>query len=151
MLIRSKIDPDIKEKEILVLSDREDGELKNIMDSLHMMFDLTVTGTDRKGDHVNVRLTDVISFASWEGKVKVLSVSGEMMLTRTLASLEDELPKELFFRISRSEIINIKRIRKLDMSFSGTIKVIMNTGYETYTSRRNVAGLKDLITGKEKK
>ena len=50
-----------------------------------------------------------------------------------------------FFRISKSEIVNLKKIRRLDMSVTGTIKVILSDGTETYTSRRNVTKLKNCL------
>lgn len=151
MIIRKKIDPAYTEKEITVFSCSEDRELQNIMDALQMMFGTTVSGTDQRGNRVNARLSDVISFFSENGKVKAHTTDGDLTLPRTMYSLEEELPEDMFFRISRSEIINIRRIRKLDMSFAGTIKVIMNDGYETYVSRRNVTGLKKLLVGKERK
>lgn len=46
------------------------------------------------------------------------------------------------FQIRNREL---KKIRSLDVSLTGTIKVIMKNGYETYTSRRNVAKLKELL------
>ena len=44
-----------------------------------------------------------------------------------------------------TEIINLKKIRRLDMSITGTIKVIMKDDSESYTSRRNVAKLKQVL------
>ena len=55
------------------------------------------------------------------------------------------LPDSGFVRISRSEIINIKKIGKLDMSLTGTIRIQMKNGYSTFVSRRNVAKLKKLL------
>lgn len=59
--------------------------------------------------------------------------------------MEDDLNEKLFFRSSKSEIINLKQIQRLDMSLSGTIRVIMKDGSETYTSRRNVVKLKKVL------
>lgn len=45
-------------------------------------------------------------------------------------------------RISRFEIVNLRRIVKLDTSLTGTIRVQMEGGIQTYVSRRNVARIK---------
>ena len=64
--------------------------------------------------------------------------------------IEEEYEKLCFVRISKSEIVNYKKIKSLDMSLTGTIKVIMKNGYETYSSRRNVSKLKELLLQNKK-
>lgn len=59
--------------------------------------------------------------------------------------LEEELEESVFIRISKAEIINIRKIKRVDMNTIGTIKVIMRDGTETYTSRRNVTRLKKAL------
>jgi DNA-binding LytR/AlgR family response regulator len=39
----------------------------------------------------------------------------------------------------------VKKIKSLDMSVTGTIRVIMKNDYETYVSRRNVARIKERL------
>ena len=48
-----------------------------------------------------------------------------------------------FVRISNSEIVNSGHIDRLDMSLTGTIKMCMENGDETYVSRRYVSKIKD--------
>ena len=67
------------------------------------------------------------------------------MISKKLYELENELNGKIFFRSSKSEIINLKQIQKLDLSLSGTIRVIMKDGSETYTSRRTVSKLKKAL------
>ena len=52
------------------------------------------------------------------------------------------MDEKRFLRISKSEIINLRKIERLDMSITGTIKVVLTDGTETFTSRRNVTKLK---------
>lgn len=55
----------------------------------------------------------------------------------------------------KKEIINIRKIERVDMNMAGTIKVIMRDGTQTFTSRRNVTRLKEAleqsINGRERK
>jgi len=62
-----------------------------------------------------------------------------------LYELEERLDEGQFFRISKSEIVNLKKIKRLDLSITGTIKVILSDGTESYTSRRNVTKLKQIL------
>ena len=55
-----------------------------------------------------------------------------------LPSISEEVCDEL----GLTEIFNLKKIKRLDMSITGTIKVLLSDGTETYTSRRNVTKLK---------
>lgn len=67
------------------------------------------------------------------------------MFLKKLYELESQLDKRQFIRISKSEIVNIRKIKKLDISHAGTIKVALMDGTETYTSRRNVSKLKAVL------
>lgn len=50
-----------------------------------------------------------------------------------------------FIKISQSEIVNIKFIKKLDLSFNGTIKLIFKNGDETFVSRRAIKEFKNKL------
>jgi DNA-binding LytR/AlgR family response regulator len=72
-------------------------------------------------------------------------MEGSYVVQEKLYELEERLDAGQFFRISKSEIVNLKKIKRLDMSITGTIKVILSDGTETYTSRRNVTKLKQCL------
>ena len=67
---------------------------------------------------------------------------GLYSISKKLYELETDLDEKRFLRISKSEIINLRKIERLDMSITGTIKVVLTDGTETFTSRRNVTKLK---------
>ena len=62
-----------------------------------------------------------------------------------LYEIEERLEKNDFIRISRFEIINIKYIEKLDLSFTGTIAVSLKNGKICYVSRRNLKEFKNIL------
>lgn len=55
---------------------------------------------------------------------------------RTLAQLEMRLPPEVFFRASRSEIINLRMVESVEPWFSGSLRVKLKGGKEVEMSRR---------------
>ena len=71
-------------------------------------------------------------------KVFAQTMEGIYQLRERLYELEERLGSEAFLRISHSEIVNRRRICRLDVSLTGTIAVILEGGITTYVSRRYV-------------
>ncbi len=65
---------------------------------------------------------------------------------KNLRDLEEVLDQESFIRISQSEILNIKRVKKFDFSSTGTIGVELENGEKTYVSRRRVKEIKAVLS-----
>jgi len=145
MLIRTNINERYKETELHVCKDTMDDEVRRIMGELHAMYDPSLSGTDEAGNKCMIQPGDIVTFYAEKQKVFAKDAEKKYTIQRTLTELEKELESFGFVRISKSEIVNIRKIKSLDMSFTGTIRVIMKSGYETYTSRRNVAKLKELL------
>ena len=57
-------------------------------------------------------------------------------------AVEEKLDKTKFVRISNSEIVNLKKIKRLDTSVTGTIKMYLQSDIETYVSRRCISKIK---------
>lgn len=59
--------------------------------------------------------------------------------------MEERLNSNYFIRISNSEIINLKKVKNFDLSFTGTICVELMNGTTTYVSRRYVSKMKTIL------
>ena len=92
-----------------------------------------------------LRPSELISVWAEGPKVYVLSGEERYLVSYKLYEIEAELGERDFVRISKSEIVNVHKIRNLDMSITGTIRLVMRGGYETYVSRRNVAKIKERL------
>ena len=60
-----------------------------------------------------------------------------------LYELEERLDNR-FVRISNSEIVNLKKVKSLDLSFVGTICMELSNGEVSYVSRRYVSKMKKI-------
>ncbi len=60
----------------------------------------------------------------------------EPYVHRTLAQLENRLPPDLFFRASRSQIINLRCVESVEPWFSGSLRVRLAGGKVVEMSRR---------------
>ncbi len=93
---------------------------------------LMVKDTDRV---VFVRLDD-IDWIEAAGNYAVLHVGrNSHVLRETMGNLEETLPEELFFRVSRSAFIHLQRIRELQPLPGGQHVVILNDGQKVTMTR----------------
>ncbi|MBP5608850.1 MAG: LytTR family transcriptional regulator [Lachnospiraceae bacterium] len=150
MQIRSEINNKYTELEVHVCNDEMTDEVREVMSRLHSFFDTSLTGTDEAGNRCILSPAEIYSFYAEGQKVFALDASKKYTVSQKLYELEKDYEDLCFIRISKSELINYRKIRKLDMSLTGTIKVIMKNGYETFSSRRNVARLKELLLNGKK-
>lgn len=93
---------------------------------------------------VKLNLAEVYCFISENNKVFAVCEKEKFRLRERLYQLEEKLP-ENFLKINQSCIANMKKIKKFDASFTGTLKVIFKNGYTDYVSRRNVKNVKERL------
>ncbi len=145
MIIKANINERFRETELHVCKNRMDEEVHRIVDQLHGLYDPALNGMDEVGNRCVLRPAELICFYAEKQKVIALDAVKRYTVQKTLQELETEFENCGFLRISRSELVNVNKIRSLDLSLTGTIKVIMENGYETYASRRNVTRLKSRL------
>lgn len=145
MRVRARIDKNLDMVEILVCSNELTPQVKALVEDISAFVNEGISGTDFRGEKVMIPLRDILRFYSENQKVIARDMEGSYVVQEKLYELEERLDAGQFFRISKSEIVNLKKIKRLDMSITGTIKVILSDGTETYTSRRNVTKLKQCL------
>ena len=146
MKILTETDNKYKEIELHVCNNALTDEVRAIVGELHEIYDYNILGTDETGNKRMIRRAEILSAFSEGQRVIVLTGDGRYVVQKKLYELEQDLGDTNFIRISKSEIVNIRKIRSLDLSITGTIRLVMKTGYETYVSRRNVAKIKEKLT-----
>lgn len=147
MLIKPVIDKNYPQLEVHVCKAEMDKEVKDVCNELHKLFDSVLPGVDENGDRCMLSVAAVFSFYSVGQKVIAKTAEKEYTVGKKLYEIEEEYESIGFVRIAKSEVVNCKKIRRLDMSLTGTIRLVMANGYETYASRRNVTKIKKLLMG----
>ncbi len=145
MDIKTIINSRYSDMELHICSDEMNDEVRKVCSELHLLYDRSLAGMDERGNRRMLRPGEISSFYSEGQKVIALAEKERYTIQAALYELEAELTKSHFIRISRSEIVNLRKIRELDMSVTGTIRILMKNGYETYVSRRNVSKLKERL------
>ena len=145
MDIKACISKEYREIELHVCSNVMSDEVRAIMSELHDSYDRTLAATDERGDRRILRPAEVVYFAASGQKVIAGTKDERYTVPMKLYELEAELPASRFVRISKSEIVSIGMIKSMDLSITGTIRITMKNGYETFVSRRNVAKIKEML------
>ena len=144
MNIEIQIDENCRTPKIIIVTDCMTEEVSEIMRRLSEEQTKTLTGF-RDGAAELLAPEDVLRIYAANGRVYAWTERSEYQLRLRLYELEQRLDRQTFVRISNSEIINLKRERKFDLSLSGTICVILSDGTAAYVSRRYVARIKQLL------
>ena len=66
-------------------------------------------------------------------------------LKQRLYEIESILPGNDFIRISNSEIINLNKVKSINTRILGSIVITFYSGYKTYSSRRYIAKIKEVL------
>ena len=144
MQIEIKTDEQYKDLKIIILTDKMTDEINAILKKLSDDGPQVIAGF--KDNSVEVLdPSDIYRVFAQSGKVLAETVHGNYVLHLKLYEVEQRLEKMSFVRISHSDIINLKRVKSFDLSFVGTICIVLANGTVTYVSRRSVAKIKQLL------
>ena len=144
MQVRIEVSQTVKETEVIVRTPKMTDEVNSIVKRIS-----EETPQMRSGlleDTLEIlEQEDIIRIYASGGKVYAVTKNGEYTLRLRLYELEERLDKNRFVRISNSEIINLKMAKRFDLSFAGTICVMLSNGTSAYVSRRYVSKIKRLL------
>lgn len=144
MQVEVKIDHSYTEPKIIILTDSITEDVNLIFKKLTEDIPQIISGSMNEKIEV-IEQEDLIRIYANEGKVFAVTSKGEYTLRLRLYEVEERLTSNHFVRISNSEIVNLKKAKNFDLSFTGTICVELVNGTITYVSRRYVSKIKKLL------
>lgn len=128
-------------REAIAASTPDAGQLRRMLESLRPAIPQKIAG--RRGKRIVLLSPKEVLRAGIEDKLVFLYTATERFLTdRTVAELESLLGPAGFFRISRSELVNLEHVRELVPWFSGTARVRLTNGQELDVSRERARELR---------
>ena len=144
MRVEIKIDETAKETKVIILTDAMTEEVQALMKRLTDQSPPMLAGF--RGDSAALlQEDDILRIYASGGKVYAVTALGEYTLRLRLYELEERLSGGSFVRISHSEMVNLRKVRGFDLSFSGTISVQLADGSTTFVSRRYVSKIKQVL------
>lgn len=146
MKLSIKIDTGIEEPEALITTDRMSDEVNKIVDFISRLDDTATVITGIKDEKAELLEPEsLIRIYAEAGKVYAKTAQDLYQLRLRLYEVEDRLDSSMFVRISNSEIVNLKKVKSLDLSFAGTICMELSNGEVSYVSRRCVSKIKKIL------
>lgn len=144
MKVGINIDRSVEEVEVLITAQEQSRTVNALYEHI-VEFDKKSleTLTAYRDDIAKiVNVTDVFRIYTGNQKVYIQTHQGEYAIRYRLYELEAALDKKQFLRISNSEIVNIKKIRDIDLSIIGRICIRFEDNTQTYVSRRYIPKIK---------
>lgn len=144
MKVKMELHEKYKEPEIHICHDTDSKEIRKLYAEIKSIVDAKLRAYD-KSEMVMLPCTELIRIFTLEKKVYAVTAERTYQLHERLYELEESLDGNLFIRISNSEIVNARKIKRLDTSLTGTIKMYLQGEQETYVSRRYVSKIKKAL------
>lgn len=144
MQVEVKIDDSCSEPKVIILTASITEKVNNLVQKLSEKNPRIISGS-KNGRIEVLEQNDLFKIYADSGRVFAATNHGEYMLRLRLYEIEERLNPSQFVRISNSEIINLKKVKNFDLSFTGTICVELMNGTTTYVSRRYVQKIKKIL------
>lgn len=146
MKINIKIDRHMEELEVLITTARMSEEVNRVVEWISKFDPTTTMITGIKVDKYELLTQEsLIRIYAEDGKVYAKTAKDQYLIRLRLYELEERLDDRKFVRISHSEIVNLKMVKSLDLSYVGTICMELSNGEVCYVSRRYVSKIKRIL------
>ncbi len=147
--VRFELDPALDQIEVLVHAPELDEEVEKLIERISAHPPELLTVTDMDGAIRKISEDERISVSVDGKQVQIVTGNGSYKVRQTLQSLEDGLDPQKFVRISRYELVNLTKVRKYDFTLTGTLRLELAGGIETWASRRCIPTIRRKLQGKE--
>ncbi|MBR0308854.1 MAG: LytTR family transcriptional regulator DNA-binding domain-containing protein [Mogibacterium sp.] len=142
-----KQNDELDDIEVTFSASEKDEEVFSLMKMISDPLVGTLIVCDANGSKVTLAEDRIISISSGNKKLAVCAEDGTYELRMSLQDAEELLNPFMFMRISRYEIINLGKVRRFDFSVTGTLRIEMEDGSETWASRRLIPAIRSRLAG----
>ena len=143
MKLEIKIDTAIVEPETVITTSAMTDEVNRVVNYISNLENTSFMITGQKDGKIELLdQENIIRLYAENGKMFAKLEQAAYQIRLRLYELEERLDNEKFVRISNSEIVNLKKVKGLDLSFAGTICMELENGEVSYVSRRYVSKIK---------
>lgn len=143
MKVEVKLNKDLEEPVVIIETPQITEEVNRIVDFISEDKEEVLTGIYQEKIEI-LEEKEIIRIFAENGKVFAQTMDRKYLMKLPLYKIEKRLSGD-FLRISNAEIINIRKIDNIDLSFIGTICITMKNGESSYCSRRFVVKIKKIL------
>ena len=139
MKLELNIDEKVKETLVVVSANKIDKEVQNLINYIEYSSDYLIGIVEDKASIIDI--DEIIRVYIEDRKTFVVTVKDTYVVKKKLYEVESMVTRN-FIKISQSEIANIKFIKNLDFSNTGTIVIKYKNSDISYVSRRMIKEFK---------
>ena len=139
MKLELNIDEKVKETLVVVNANKVDKEVQNLINYIEYSSEYLIGIVEDKASIININ--EIIRVYIEDRKTFVVTVKDTYVVKKKLYEVESMVTRN-FIKISQSEIANIKFIKNLDFSNTGTIVIKYKNSDISYVSRRMIKEFK---------
>ena len=144
MDIEIKVDKKYDTPKIIIYAKDINKEVSDIID--------TISNINQKSLKVYrdekiyfLKQNEIETIYSENGKIYVRCNNELFIVKNRLYKLENILDKNIFVRISNSEIVNFSMVKNIDFKIIGSLILNFKSGNTTYASRRYIPKIKEFL------
>lgn len=144
MKVEIIIDESIEETNVKIYSNKYSKEVENIRDALSETLLDKIVAFQSKEVFI-LSFDEIIRIYAQDKSVYIKTKDNTYTTRLTIYEFESKADRRNFIKISRSEIVNLDYVKRLDLSFTGTIAVELANGDVSYVSRRKLKEFKKAL------
>ena len=135
--------------DVLFTASEVDGQVAALMNKVADPLATTWEVSDEQGSPVTLAEESIATISIDSKRLRIVADDGVYWLKMTLQDAEKALNPSMFLRVSRYEIVNLHKVRRFDFTITGTLRVEMEDGTDTWASRRFIPTIKERLQKKE--
>ncbi|MEZ7765038.1 LytTR family DNA-binding domain-containing protein [Gemella sp. 27098_8_92] len=139
MKLELNIDEKVKETLVVVSANKIDKEVQNLINYIEYSSEYLIGIVEDKASIIDI--DEIIRVYIENRKTFVVTLKDTYVVKKKLYEVENMVTRN-FIKISQSEIANIKFIKNLDFSNTGTIVIKYKNSDISYVSRRMIKEFK---------
>lgn len=139
MKLELNIDEKVKETLVVVSANKIDKEVQNLINYIEYSSEYLIGIVEDKASIIDI--DEIIRVYIEDRKTFVVTLKDIYVVKKKLYEVENMVTRN-FIKISQSEIANIKFIKNLDFSNTGTIVIKYKNSDISYVSRRMIKEFK---------
>jgi len=135
--------------DVLFRASEEDEQVEALMARVADPLSSLLTVRDEADAVVTLPEERIVTISVDNKKLRIVADNGIYWMKTSMQDAEAMLNPSWFLRISRYEIVNLRKVQQFDFSISGTLRIDLEDGTETWASRRFIPAIKRRLQGKE--
>ncbi|MGF3073697.1 LytTR family DNA-binding domain-containing protein [Facklamia sp. P12937] len=144
MKLEIEIDPTFEETLVKVMANSMNRDVELVQSLIESSTMKKIIGF-QSDKATLLELNEIIKFYTDNKKVYAQSLESDYLIRLRMYDLEERFGLMNFIRISQGELINLDYVKRLDLSYKGTIAVELMNNEVLFVSRRSLKKFKEAL------